>query len=252
MVGFCGATPEEVIREQGIYSCDGDRSGEGCHTATEGEECYTNVEWVMNKGVNRHPEWYPGLTESSSFDDVQLYLSATPSEHCPTPCFLNIVVETTTTFASTTTTTTIATTHPITAISTNTATLTTTTTVIIACHTAVPGDICYANVKDVMHQGLRLHPDWYDGLSRWSSFQEVQHHLSEQGGYDCPIPCPVACHIATKGEECYASVEWAMATGIHEHPGWFPGLTTSSSFTEFQVFYHREGHSDCPRPCSAM
>jgi len=140
---------------------------------------------------------------------------------------------------------------PTTAVSTSTTTITTTTAGTTSCQTAVPGDKCYAEVKWAMHQGLRLHPDWYDGLSRWSSFQEIQSYLSKQGSHDCPRPCPIACHSATQGEECYASVEWAMTTGIHEHPAWFPGLTTSSSFRDFQDLYFREGHSNCPRPCSA-
>merc|ERR1712151_548000 len=97
-----------------------------------------------NKGVKRHPDWYPGLTEKSSFDDVQLYLSATPSENCPKPCMLNVVVATTATTTTATTGTSTATTAtihlPTTAVSTSTATLTTTTIVTTGCHTAVPGE----------------------------------------------------------------------------------------------------------------
>merc|ERR1712151_1141370 len=33
MVGFCGAKPEEIIREQGIYSCPGDRPAVDNHKA---------------------------------------------------------------------------------------------------------------------------------------------------------------------------------------------------------------------------
>merc|ERR1712190_88911 len=103
MVGFCGATPEEVVRKQGIYNCDDDRSGEGCHTAVEGEKCFQNVGWAMKTGIKRHPEWYPGLTASSNFEAFQLLLSKDRGTRCPEPCLTTTSVSTSTTTLGVTT-----------------------------------------------------------------------------------------------------------------------------------------------------
>jgi hypothetical protein len=67
-----------------------------------------------------------------------------------------------------------------------------------------------------------------------------------------PTPAPTtagACHTAVAGEKCYGDVDWAMKTGIHQHPEWYPGLSQSSSFEEFQTHMHDIGYSECPMPC---
>jgi len=58
-----------------------------------------------------------------------------------------------------------------------------------------------------------------------------------------------ACRLAVKGEECYEHVYWAMVHGIKLHPEWYAGLTTSSSFAEFQAYLHESSHGNCPAPC---
>jgi len=57
------------------------------------------------------------------------------------------------------------------------------------------------------------------------------------------------CHTATTGEDCYNGVQWAMREGIHNNPEWYPGLTSDSSFEDFQKVLYRGSHSDCPLPC---
>merc|ERR1711953_232365 len=79
-----------------------------CHTPTPGEECYENVIWVMEEGIYLHPNWYPGLTASSSFDDIQKNLFQFGHGNCQRPCATNLVP---------------------------------------ACHTAIPGEECYTNVE---------------------------------------------------------------------------------------------------------
>lgn len=65
---------------------------------------------------------------------------------------------------------------------------------------------------------------------------------------------PVAsCHTALPGETCYKHVEWAMSEGIFSNPQWYPGLSSSSSFEEFQNLLHKTKANDgaCPLPCRA-
>ena len=97
-----------------------------CHTATPADtRCYPNVEWAHNVGIKAHPEvshvigfrtilaagaaescpcgcecslaltcvhgcmqWYPGLSTSSTFEDVQRLMHHNEYEkyHCPDPC----------------------------------------------------------------------------------------------------------------------------------------------------------------------
>merc|ERR1739844_129390 len=57
-----------------------------CHTATEGERCYSAVSWAMKNGVDRHPEWYEGLTSKSDFTAFQALFHKTHQHHCEVPC----------------------------------------------------------------------------------------------------------------------------------------------------------------------
>lgn len=60
-----------------------------CHTAIEGERCYSAVMWVLSDGIKKLPDSYPGLTEFSSFEEVQDHLHKNKSENasrCVKPC----------------------------------------------------------------------------------------------------------------------------------------------------------------------
>jgi poly(3-hydroxybutyrate) depolymerase len=57
-----------------------------CHTAVPGERCYYDVAWARKKGMRLHPEWYPGVTNDSSFEDVQGFLHRSIRANCPQPC----------------------------------------------------------------------------------------------------------------------------------------------------------------------
>ena len=62
------------------------------------------------------------------------------------------------------------------------------------------------------------------------------------------------CRDVDESDPCYEAVNWAMQDGIDEHPEWYPGLTPSSSFKEFQQYLHDIGADDgaCPAPCSGV
>jgi len=56
-----------------------------CHTAKEGEPCYTDVMWAMKTGIHEHPDWYGNLDASSSFEEFQENLCHNPNTHCKQP-----------------------------------------------------------------------------------------------------------------------------------------------------------------------
>lgn len=57
-----------------------------CHTAAAGEVCYDAVTWAMEQGIHSHPEWYPTLSASSSFEAFQRALHQKGGAECPEPC----------------------------------------------------------------------------------------------------------------------------------------------------------------------
>merc|ERR1712087_806948 len=57
------------------------------------------------------------------------------------------------------------------------------------------------------------------------------------------------CRQAVEGEECYEAVMWAMDYGITSNPEWYPNLTASSPFEDFQGHFHNINHGNCPQPC---
>jgi len=61
-----------------------------------------------------------------------------------------------------------------------------------------------------------------------------------------------SCHTAARGEACYSAVTWAKDIGIASNPSWYPGLSSSSRFEEFQEFLHatKANSGVCAsRPC---
>lgn len=141
------------------------------------------------------------------------------------------------------------------------------------CHTAVNGEACYKGVSWAMKDGIRTHPDWYNGLNASSSFEEFQAAIHRTSPRDCPRPCGASkgasspgvdsdadtgvmnskdgpCHTTRKGEACYEGVKWAIHSGIRKHPKWYHGLDKSSGIVAFQDLLHRSGWKHCPRPCA--
>mmetsp|Transcript_86358 Transcript_86358/g.225312 ORF Transcript_86358/g.225312 Transcript_86358/m.225312 type:complete len:275 (-) Transcript_86358:205-1029(-) len=71
-----------------------------------------------------------------------------------------------------------------------------------ACYTSVQGDRCYEHVLWAMQTGIVEHPDWYQGLTKDSSFEDFQQHLhgSARLSAVCPKPCfaPEAAKLAAR------------------------------------------------------
>jgi hypothetical protein len=53
-----------------------------CRTAMQGKDkCWAHVHWAMTTGIKTHPEWYSGLTASSTFADFQCELAQEDGYH---------------------------------------------------------------------------------------------------------------------------------------------------------------------------
>jgi len=59
-----------------------------CKTALAGDACSQEIAWARSDGISAHPEWYPGLTATSSDNDFQMVCSKSgqSTEACSRPC----------------------------------------------------------------------------------------------------------------------------------------------------------------------
>lgn len=188
-----------------------------CKNAEPGDDCFGVILWVLTKGVFKHPKWFLGLNQASSMEAVQRHLHNNPEKGMPPtcsepceetcrdalegePCYDSVTWAMEEGIAD----------HPdwfsgLTNVSkfkevqmnlhSNPFATVYCPKPCNVCHTAVKGEKCYSAVVWVMEEGIVKHPESYKGLSRLSSFQEVQDHLhrnkSEKKSM-CVKPCPVA------------------------------------------------------------
>jgi len=61
-------------------------SHKACHTALPGESCYKDITWAKTHGIREHPNWYHGLSASSTDEDFQADIHAKRPDKCPLPC----------------------------------------------------------------------------------------------------------------------------------------------------------------------
>ena len=61
----------------------------------------------------------------------------------------------------------------------------------------------------------------------------------------------VPCQDAAQGSQCWNEVQWAMTSGIHQHPEWYPGLSANSPREQFQEVVHQKS-GKCPLPCGVL
>eukprot|EP00931_Biecheleriopsis_adriatica_P038341 TRINITY_DN21967_c0_g1_i1.p1 TRINITY_DN21967_c0_g1~~TRINITY_DN21967_c0_g1_i1.p1 ORF type:complete len:333 (-),score=41.36 TRINITY_DN21967_c0_g1_i1:142-1140(-) len=200
-----------------------------CCVAAPGDRCYEAVEWAMNTGIWQHPDWYPGISGSSSFVEFQAVLHRDKTGNCPDPC-----------------------------PSTTAAPPKESSGLDPKCsYIALEGTGCYKSVKWVMDEGIHARPDYYRGLTSASTFTEVQTYLYRFGDAGCGHPCQPkkwtraeCCCLAAQNSECYNDTFKAMFDWIYEKPAWFKGLDDSSTFSEFQERLHVGQYSKaCKAPC---
>jgi len=99
---------------------------------------------------------------------------------------------------------------------------------------------------------IRQNPDSRDGLTMWSTFEEVQIWLHQNKKKSkCWDAC--TCQMPPVSSHCYASLVFAMQSGIQEHPEWYEGLTEESSVNDFQEhLWKYSNDTECMRPCKAF
>jgi len=66
-----------------------EKTFEHCRVVQPGSLCDQAVRWAMGYGVALYPQWYPGLSKQSSFEDFQALLQKRPSTGCPPPCLVD-------------------------------------------------------------------------------------------------------------------------------------------------------------------
>jgi len=205
-----------------------------CHTAAPGDDCYAHMIYTKSEAV-KYPRWYPGITKESSLSDVQYYLHT--ERVCPMPCREKKLKKEDN---------------------------------ITGCHTARPGDTCFADILLAKGKFIEKHPEWYKGLTKHSSNNLFQAFLHEQKHSDeeseskaCPTPCDkkamdameqrMNCKTAKVGDPCYESALWGATVGIRTHPEWYPELKPGSPLEDFQIHLHKDNHTKChDLPCACQ
>jgi len=188
-----------------------------CKNAEPGDDCFGTILWVLNEGVFKHPKWFLGLNQASSMEAVQRHLHKNPEKgmppSCPEPCEEKCrdAFEGEPCFDAVTWAMDVGiSNHSEWFPGLNKASKfaevqmhfhsNPNATVYCpkpcnVCHTAIEGEKCYSAVKWVLSEGIVKHPESYKGLTRLSSFQEVQDHLhrnKSESKSKCVKPCPVA------------------------------------------------------------
>ncbi|CAK0815598.1 unnamed protein product [Prorocentrum cordatum] len=146
-----------------------ENDGGGCKQAEQGTPCHDDVTWLLAKGFEKHPEWYPGYTSRSSFEAVQDLLYRAGKAQCPRPCFSDPKARDVGAEAE----------------SRN-------LVLSSGCVDAVEGDLCFRTVGWLKQKGLEQHPDWFPALDAESSAAAIQAELHRQGKAQCREPCAPA------------------------------------------------------------
>jgi len=168
-------------------------SSSSCQDAKPGDTCFVEIQWARADGIGAHPEWYPGLTPSSSVADFQKIVHANAPSKCPAPCAAEPVPTTSAEPIATTSAEPAAASSPAanesTPSPTENQTATENETATSSCHDAQPGDDCYAQLQWARSDGIYAHPEWYPGLTASSSIPEFQKVVSGSGDSKCLPPC---------------------------------------------------------------
>lgn len=256
----------------------------GPSTGNSTKACWDSVSWALASGVYEHPEWYPGLSGSSSSADFQAQMAQRGQSGCPMPC-----VESCLTLGPDSGNASVACweaiqwakgtgirDHPEWYAGLNASSSDTDIQSLmaknkqngcptpcddgasdrIACVESIKKTLqvkCWEAVQWASSSGIREHPDWYEGLGTSSTYVDFLNGFAKRSENECQVP---ACKCQTVGPnvsgKCWDAVTWAAFIGINEHPEWFPGLTKMSNYADFQASFAKDGQNECPWPCASM
>lgn len=251
-----------------------------------GWACHDDVMWAKNTGIHQHPEWYHGLTVSSSIEDFHRYVSQLPrcsqgqgppcaANECSPPCYQS---------------------KPTCSISLSMGEQTD-GGYGGGCHGSLgfeaTENVCKpdgqggSNMVSASSNSRYTACPQQSGVVRvshfansfcagaadksFSSFMDGQCMLGTCCNEDasrCDLGChasgsPQTCHHVAPDSDCAGQLRWAMTEGVSNHPGWYTGLTAGSSVLDFQRYLSGmpmcadNGHSPpcygasdpCPLPC---
>jgi hypothetical protein len=227
-----------------------------CQVAKEGTDCYRAVTFLRREGFTKHPNWYPGYTSETPFEEVQDMLHGLEKSNCPKPCLPKV---------------------PLTLARAEVIEPT------FDCRDTVEGDLCYSSIAWLKDVGFELHPSWYPNFEKSSTVPTIQAELHRHGKADCPRPCALTneegaaaqevanlapqniveataqpeenarhaddCMDAQPGQQCYNAVAYGIAEGIKKHPALYEGLTEASNFKQVQEEFYLKNKFSCKRPC---
>eukprot|EP00927_Polykrikos_kofoidii_P053537 TRINITY_DN48147_c0_g1_i1.p1 TRINITY_DN48147_c0_g1~~TRINITY_DN48147_c0_g1_i1.p1 ORF type:complete len:669 (-),score=102.12 TRINITY_DN48147_c0_g1_i1:68-2023(-) len=163
-----------------------------CATPVRGDPCFDAVYWAMQEGIYSKPEWYTGVTNTSTFEDFQRLLNASGRGQCLRPCE-GAAAE-------------LPPRQPVTLSSQ-----------ADRCYDTVPGEACYDAVKWARSDGIYANPGRYPGLTPHSSFQEFQALLASEDAGRCPHP-PCMLHYPVSRNVRYRSLPKPVLKGIAYGP----------------------------------
>jgi len=237
--------------------------GAGCEDAVEGGLCHHSVTWLRESGFARHPEWYPGLSSDTPFEDVQMVLSSLGKAGCREPCG-RVSGASVARRAS----------RDVLEVEPSGREMHGREVVLAAprgCGNATAGDWCSMSIQWLRRSGLAEHPEWYPSLGHASTDREVQAELFKQGKVGCPEPCPEwrpgmartppsgrlpsttsppslddSCTDAAMGSACFDEVMGEIRR-LKAAPDQFAAV-----FSEVQGRLYRSRKAGCARPCPAL
>jgi len=213
-----------------------------CQEVKVGTPCHESVDWLRRYGLSKNPEWYPGYTSESTFEEVQDLLHGLGKVNCPKPCFVK---------------------KPL----------------ADNCQDVAEGG-CYDSILWLKRYGLDRHPDWYPSLQPSSSVAEIQAELHRTGKGSCPQPCALTktgleqtadeakpetaqaapgepteqCMDAKPNTPCYSAVIYGINEGISKYPHMYEGFTADEGLDfkrvqEYLYLQARPSQAPCGRPC---
>jgi len=226
--------------------------GAGCEDAVEGGLCHHSVTWLRESGFARHPEWYPGLSSDTPFEDVQMVLSSLGKAGCREPCG-RVSGASVARRAS----------RDVLEVEPSGREMHGREVVLAAprgCGNATAGDWCSMSIQWLRRSGLAEHPEWYPSLGHASTDREVQAELHRQGKVGCPEPCQErrpdmttttstvapSCTDAEEGSACFDAV-MAEIRRIKAAPD-----ELASTFRKVQEHLNHSMKAGCTRPCPAL
>jgi len=144
-----------------------------CRDTIEGDLCFTSVAWLKEVGFGLHPEWYPGLGKDSSIASIQAELHRNGKSDCSQPCAPTDAAQ-----------------EKAKAHMQMMTQAKEQETQGDDCMDAVVGTQCYTDVAYGMAEGIRKHPQFYEGVHEASTFKQVQEYLYLNNRSFCERPCP--------------------------------------------------------------